>query len=478
MPESRYYSGPHALMFTAKQREPGLWSLVLTMLWIAGLPTFALLANRFLVSVPVLKADRVIYLLAAGPLLLTALRRPRSLQPAGSVEKVMAVYVAVILVSWGTTLPGKDLAGFKQDADFLLTCFVMPFTAFLIARNTAWTRERILASLWVLVGGVGTYLLLFGAMQYTYDWNFLVPEALQNIHPDRAKGPFENAVPYGVVLSMLVPLALFLYVQVRERWVRIVPVVIAVGLVQSIIASKTRAVWIALPVALLFPWVRYPRVRLLSALLIADLALQVLLAPAVGVDPWGLRQRLLQPEPVYDRVAVSATASNMIEHRPLFGFGFGMFTFRDDKADYYTSWGGVSPQSAVFPNSPHNDLLNVLVLMGVFGLLAYVALLLASWQLLWRTHARWRQINPFAAELATFVHAAFLVLLVTGQFHAVMYMSFAQVLFFFLLGIVAWEFAGAVQPADLVWQRTAPHTAPEALSQQPPGVALSARGEP
>jgi O-antigen ligase len=459
-------------MIPDNRHVQGRWPFVLTMLWIAGLPTFVLLANRFLDSVPVLKADRVVYLLAAGPLLLTALRRPRSLQPAGWVEKAMAVYLAVILVSWGTTLPSKDLHAFKQDADFLLTCFVMPFTAFLIARNAAWTRERIMVCLWILVGGVGTYLLLFGTVQYTYDWSFLVPEALQHIHPDRAKGPFENAVPYGVVLSMLVPLALFLYQQARHRWARFILVAIAVGLVQSIVASKTRAVWIALPAALLVPFMRYPRSRLLAALLVADLALQVLLAPAVGLDPWGLRQRLIQPEPVYDRVAVSATASNMIEHRPLFGFGFGMFTFQDDKADYYASWGGISPQWAVYPNSPHNDFLNVLVLMGVFGLLAYVALLLTSWQLLWRTQARWRQINPFAAELATFVHAAFLVLLVTGQFHAVMYMSFAQVLFFFLLGIVAWESAGAAQSADLVWQRSDPPTAPEALSQQP------ARGEP
>lgn len=459
-------------MITQDQIEPGVLPLVLTMLWIAGLPTFVLLANPYLVSVPVLKADRLVYVLAAGPFLLTAWRRPQSLQPAGWVEKAMAVYLAVILVSWGTTLPSKDLHGFKQDADFLLTCFVMPFTAFLVARNAAWTRKRIMVCLWILVGGVGTYLLLFGAVQYIYDWNFLVPEALQHIHPDRAKGPFENAVPYGVVLSMLVPLALFLYLQVRERWVRSALVAIAVGLVQSIVASKTRAVWIALPIALLFPWVRYPRVRLLSALLIADLALQVLLAPAVGVDPWGLRQRLLQPEPVYDRMAVSATASNMIKHRPLFGFGFGMFTFQEDKADYYASWGGISPQAAVYPNSPHNDLLNVLVLMGVSGLLAYVALLLTSWQLLRRTYARWRRIDPFAAELATFVQAAFLVLLVTGQFHALMAISFAQVLFFFLLGMVAWDPAALVQPADRARPRIDPPTAAEALQQQP------ARGEP
>jgi hypothetical protein len=183
---------------TKQERLP----LLLTMLWIAGLPTFVVFGNRLLTSVPVLKADRLAYLLAAGPFVLKALRRPRSLQPLGRVERAMAIYLAVILVSWAATLPSKDLVAFKQGADFLLTCFLMPFTAFLIARNTEWSRERITTCLWVLVAGVGTYLLLFGAVQYTYDWSFLVPEALKHIHPDRAKGPFENAVPYGVALSM------------------------------------------------------------------------------------------------------------------------------------------------------------------------------------------------------------------------------------------------------------------------------------
>ena len=360
----------------------------------------------------------------------------------------MAVYLAVILVSWATTLPHKNAVEIKQDADFLLTCFLMPFTAFLIARNTPWTPSRITVCLWVLVGGVATYLVLFGAVQYTYDWNFLVAEALKKVHPDRAKGPFENAVPYGVVLSMLVPLTLFLYLQARGRLARFALVAIAVGLVQGIVASKTRAVWIGLPVALVLPSLRHPRIRPLAALLTADLALQVLLAPAIGLDFWGLQRRLIEPEPLYARVAASATASNMAEHRPLFGFGFGMFTFQDDKADYYASWGNVSPTFAVYPNSPHNDFLNVLVCMGLIGFLPYLALLWTSWQVLSRPRAREQPGGTVGGELAGFIQAVFAILLIAGQFHAVTRLSYVQVLFFFLLGIVAREPGAAVETAD------------------------------
>jgi O-antigen ligase len=194
--------------------------------------------------------------------------------------------------------------------------------------------------------------------------------------------------------------------------------------------------------------VRYPRIRLLAGLLTLQLAVQLFLAPVVGLDQLGLRQRLTQPEQVYDRVAVSATASNMVEHRPLFGFGFGILTFNEDKADYYASWAGISPRWAVYPNNPHNDFLNVLVMMGVVGLFPYVALLWTSWQLLRRSRDRWQRSSLFDPELATFVQAVFLVLIIAGQMHSAMHMSYAQVLFFFLLGIAGRGLAETAQAAD------------------------------
>ena len=159
--------------------------------------------NNALASVPVLNVDRVLYLLVAGFLAIRVLRQPKSLQPLGHMEKVMGIYLTVVLLSWVTTLPDKDLVSFKQDADFLLTCFLMPFTAFLVARNTEWTRERITWCLWVLVGGVGTYLVVIGILQYAYGWDFFTPQGVKNIHTDRATGPFNNSLPYGMVLSII-----------------------------------------------------------------------------------------------------------------------------------------------------------------------------------------------------------------------------------------------------------------------------------
>lgn len=129
----------------------------------------------------------------------------------------------------------------------------------------------------------------------------------------------------------------------------------------------------------------------------------------------------------------------MIAHKPLFGFGVGLLTFQQYKPGYYASWGAVSSEWAVYPHDPHNDVLNVLVLMGVIGLAAYLLLLWTSWQLLWDNQIRWRWSNPSGAELATVVQAVFLILIVGGLSHSLMYVSYPQVLLFFLLGMVARE---------------------------------------
>ena len=124
----------------------------------------------------------------------------------------------------------------------------------------------------------------------------------------------------------------------------------------------------------------------------------------------------------------------MIAHRPLVGFGFGAHTFEMSRAPYYASCCGVSPEWAVACVVPHNEVLNVLVLMGAAGLLVCVVLLRELWRQLAAGRA---SADPLQATLAACVLADFIMLIVTGQLHDVMYLYVAQVVFFFLAGLVA-----------------------------------------
>ena len=422
-------------MVSAREVKPGMLPLplVLVLIWIGGLPLFRLLPIH-LGGVPGLTPERVAFAAALLAWAVEALRSRRRLLAPGAIELALGIYLAAFAASWLATWPAKDAATLKQDADFLLACAIMPAAAFVVARNMPWTPTRITASLWVLVAGVGTLLAAWGLTQSLYDWGFLLPPALKEMHPDRAQGPFDNAVPYGVTLSLLLPLALVLLARTPRRAARLALAVLLLGLLQGIVASKTRSVWLALPVALALTAGSASWRRIVVGALVALLAAQVLLVPQLGFDRWGLWERLTQTRQLDDRVALAATSATMIRARPLWGFGVGVLTFHREKAPYYSGWGRVPAEDAVYPNNPHNDVLNVLVMLGIPGLVVWLAVVVAAWRLL---ATRRRSADARTAELAAGVQAMGLVLLINGQFHSVLHMSFALVLLWFCIGMLA-----------------------------------------
>lgn len=252
---------------------------------------------------------------------------------------------------------------------------------------------------------------------------------------------------YAYVLGMLVPVVLMLRVYSERRWVRLLLLVVAGGLIEALLFSQLRIVWIALPLALLYLAAVNPPLRRHAA--VAAIALVALVALAtVGVDlrrfagPDGaVRQkhgsvadRLIDEEPIFNRVAVYATALNMIVHRPLLGFGFGAHTFQTSREPYYASCCGVSPEWAVPCAVPHNEVLNLLVLVGLVGLVAYIAFIGELWRHLSRRR-RAAVDAPTVTAIAA-VQAGLVMLIVAAQLHDVMYLPAVQVVFFFFAGLV------------------------------------------
>ena len=424
----------------------GLWAA--TLIWIVGMATVFPLGNDALEAVSVFTFDRIAFLAVAALLVLVIARTPAMLHRWGRVEVMMALYLAVVVVSWTMTLPEKHAVDMKRDVDLLLTSFLMPYTAFVIARYCGWSRWQVRTAAWVIVAGVGAFLIAVGLVQGLIDWRFLVSEAHQAVHRSRARGSFPNALPYAVLLALLVPIALALRVHDARRTRRVLLVVLCAGLLEALLLSQIRIVWIALPAALLYCAAVCPPTRraavlsgvaLLTAIALAsggmDLRLISRADGALVQLPGGVGQRMVDSWPVYDRVAVYATALNMIAHRPLLGFGFGTRTFERWRGAYLTSCCGVSPDYAAECAVPHNELLNVLVLLGAVGLAAYLGLLRELWRLL--SAGRAAPADPDRAILAAGVQTGFVLLVITAQLHDVMYLSSVQVLFFFFVGLVA-----------------------------------------
>jgi O-antigen ligase len=427
------------------QRGGVLWAA--TLIWVVGMVTVFPIGNRALEAVSVFTYDRIAYLIVAALLAVAVVRNPAILRQFDRMELAIALYLAIVVTSWLTTLSDKHVVELKQDVDLLVLCFLMPFAAFVIGRHCGWTSAQIRTACWVIVIAACTYLIVLGLVQAFVDWRFLVAVADQDMHRRRARGSFPNAVPYAAFLSLLVLLALTLHAYEPQRRRRVLLLALCVGLVEALVLSRVRITWVALPIALLYlaavdPPARRSAVAVSAALFatialaFAGLDLHQLALPngALAQPAAGVAERIADSEPMYNRVAVYATALNMIVHRPLLGFGVGARTFMDSRAPYYASCCGVSWEWAVPCAVPHNEVLNLLVLMGVVGLLAYLLLVSKLWRLL----AARRRACPGTprASLAACAQASFIVLAITAQLHDVMYFFSVQVLFFLVAGLV------------------------------------------
>ncbi len=424
-----------------------LWAA--TLIWIAGMATVFPIGNEALEAVSIFTYDRIAFLVVAALFAAALARHPAALRHCGRVEAAMAVYLAVVAASWAMHAGHKGADDVKRDVDLLLTGFLMPYLAFLVARHGGGTRWQVRTACWVIVVAVGVFQTAAGLVQGLVDWRFLVAEVNQSYHRSRARGTMPNAVPYSIILALLMTIGLALRAHEARPPLRLLLVVLIVGLVEAVLLGQTRIVWIALPVALVSLAAASPPARRSAALACAGVIAVVALA-AGGLDlRWlasadgallqrhgSVGERVIDAAPIYNRVAVYATDLNMIVHQPLLGFGFGARTFLESRGDYYTSCCGVSPKWAVVCAVPHNEVLNVLVLMGVVGLLAYLGLLRELWRLL--SAARTAAADPFAATLAAAAQAGLIALLVSALLHDVMYMPPAvQVIVFFLAGLGA-----------------------------------------
>ncbi len=435
-------SAPATVAAPDHLRSP-LW--VMTLTWIVGMITVFPIANDALEAVSVFTLNRLAYIPVAVLFGLIVLRQPVIWRGWGRVESMMGLYLAVVLASWATTLPHKVGVDVKRDVNLLISSFVMPYTAFLIARHAGWSRTQVRTAYAVCVVAIGTYLIVVGLIQGLIDWRFLVDQGHQDVHSTRARGSFPNAIPYAAILSILLPVVLGLRALEPRPSRRLGFAVLTVALIEGLVLAQTRVTWIAVPLALLyFAALSVPARK--SAIVCAVALLGAVTLSTIGVDArliarpgsavlynkGSTSERISDAESVYNRVAVYGTALNMIAHRPVFGFGFGARTFLDARDPYYASCCGVSPEWAVPCSVPHNEVLNVLVLLGAVGLVVYLAL----WVVLWRLLST-ATYTPDAADgtYACAMSAVFIILALTFQMHDLTYMSEVLVLFFFFVGL-------------------------------------------
>jgi len=149
---------------------------------------------------------------------------------------------------------------------------------------------------------------------------FILDESM-GFHPDRARGPFLQAVANGVSLNML-GLLVLAFAKKGRKYVWLLWLALPV----AILATMTRAVWIAFALSALILGFRMIRRRVLAAVVIVAIA-GLLGGVALGVSDHALRDalsdRTSERGPVDARMAVYDAAWAMFGERPFAGWPAG-----------------------------------------------------------------------------------------------------------------------------------------------------------
>jgi O-antigen ligase len=200
---------------------------------------------------------------------------------------------------------------------------------------------------------------------------FILDESL-GFHPDRARGPFLQAVANGVSLNILGILVIALS---RER--KTVVWLLWLALPLAVLATMTRAVWIAFAVSTIVLGFRLIKRRLLAACILLVVAALVG-SLAIGFSGHTLKTALLdrtgERGPVEARLAVYDAGWAMFRERPFTGW-----PARDMYAELARRMEGYHLRTFYV----HNTYLALLVEFGVPGLALYGILFFNLFRLSW-----------------------------------------------------------------------------------------------
>ncbi len=210
--------------------------------------------------------------------------------------------------------------------------------------------------------------LIFTAIAFMVDARalvfprFILDESL-GVHAQRARGPFLQAVANGLSLNILGLLA----VAFAQKWKKVV-LLLCLLLPLAILATMTRAVWIAFAVSVVALGFRLGERRLRRASLGIALALLLMaLGPALARNSLSnaIRDRAGDRAPVEFRVAVYHAGWAMVQERPLTGWTAGrMYAELARRMDGYR----------LRTYYIHNTYLSLLIEFGWPGLALYAIL--------------------------------------------------------------------------------------------------------
>jgi len=415
----------------------GLWAPVgALMAWLVSGPTLGSWVSFRIGPLPALTPDRAIFVIL---FLITAVRvmvRSRPMPRLGLVAWCMLLFSLFALGSTfvrGGTWRTIEEGGIKSDLIFLIQGYMIPFLGFVLARALI-VRERHASWLLYTLIAVSTVAGAVGILEYFTGIKVFNPTRFESIHENRATGSFATAVEFGMIMDAGLIAATLMLLRTRTLLGRsTLAAVIGLGLV-AVVFSKTRSVWLALAVGLTVLALGERRLRRPMAMVAVFALLALLLSLPILLQTQFAQGRVFAIEPIYNRVALTATALDMAAEHPLLGAGFGRFTFLEDKWQHISSMGDIPPYYAYQLSHPHNSWLHILVLLGLVGFVLFALVIAMVGRGAWRLRRLTTGQPGPVRDLALASLAVFAVYLVVSLFTELMFYAQAGVQVFVLLG--------------------------------------------
>jgi O-antigen ligase len=254
----------------------------------------------------------------------------------------------------------------------------VPYLLFALAPVVFAARRHRSLLLGCLVA-VGLYLSVTAVFEVAGLGALVFPRYISNpalgIHFGRARGPFLEAVGNGTAIYIGLVAAVIASVTWRVRWQRTVAMGTAGLCVVALVLTLTRSIWIGAIVATTVTMLAHPGLRrwFLPVAAVTAIAVGATIVFVPGLSD-KVHARESQKGPIYDRLNLNRAAVNMLEARPLFGFGWNRFTAVG--TDYFRQ--GDFPLTAGVGVGVHNAYLSHLAELGLVGTTLWVLSLVAA----------------------------------------------------------------------------------------------------
>ncbi len=282
------------------------------------------------------------------------------IQPIHWLLAVTVAYVVASALAAGT---------FDKAAMLRLTDRVgaIPFLLFALA-PVIFRSPRHRSLLLTCLVMVGLYLSLTAVFEITGAKALVIPRYISDpaigIHQDRARGPFVEAVGNGTAIYIGLVAAVIATFTWTGRWKRYLAIATVILSAAALLFTLTRSVWLGAMVATAVTMLAHPALRrwMVPVGVIAVLVTATSLVVVPGLAARA-QTRESQQQPIWDRRNLSRAALNMVEARPLFGFGWDSFT--KVGTDYFQQ--GDYPLTAGVGVVVHSAYLSHLAELGLVG---------------------------------------------------------------------------------------------------------------